>query len=137
MKLIASLLAGLGFGVGLTLSGMVNPDKVIGFLDITGHWDPTLAFVMGGALMVTAIGYRFVLKRACPMCDDKFYVSLDNKIDARLVGGAAVFGIGWGLAGFCPGPAVSAVGLHAMPALWVVGAMLVGMMAKRLIVGRH
>jgi len=98
---VSTFIAGLLFGGGLTVSQMVNPEKVISFLDITGNWDPSLAFVMGGALLVTLIGYKFVLKRSGPLFDDKFRLPTRKDIDAPLLIGAALFGIGWGLAGLC------------------------------------
>jgi uncharacterized protein len=126
MILIVNLLAGLLFGFGLLLSGMANPAKVLNFLDIAGPWDPSLAFVMGGAVIVTAIGYRLVLRRAKPILDASFHVPTSRQIDRKLVLGATIFGVGWGLVGLCPGPALVSVVLGA-PAIFVfVPAMLIG-----------
>jgi uncharacterized protein len=124
---------GLLFGLGLIISGMVNPAKVLNFLDITGTWDPSLAFVMGGAVIVTFIGYKLVLKRKQPVFDSVFHLPTKNDIDNRLVTGAAIFGIGWGLAGFCPGPAFTAFGTGQTGAVIVVLAMIVGMVAARIL----
>ncbi|WP_308909239.1 YeeE/YedE family protein [Pseudokordiimonas caeni] len=130
MRIAASFISGGLFGLGLVISGMSNPAKVIGFLDITGNWDPSLALVMAGGLIVTAIGYRLVFRRAAPVCDSQFHVPTNRVIDARLVGGAAIFGIGWGLGGFCPGPGVVATALGYSEAIAFVAAMLVGMWLK-------
>lgn len=122
---------GLIFGTGIALSGMANPAKVLNFFDIAGTWDPSLAFVMGGALLVTAIGYRLVLRRAKPVCETKFHVPTNRKLDLPLIAGSAVFGIGWGISGFCPGGAIPALGLGEASAWAFVGAMLVGIFAAR------
>jgi len=122
---------GLIFGTGIALSGMANPGKVLNFFDIAGTWDPSLAFVMGGALLVTAIGYRLVFRRAKPVCETKFHVPTNRKPDLPLIAGSAVFGIGWGISGFCPGGAIPALGLGEASAWAFVGAMLVGIFAAR------
>jgi uncharacterized membrane protein YedE/YeeE len=129
--ILAALLSGLLFGAGLVVSQMVDPAKVQGFLDFggipAGAWDPSLAFVMAGALAITAPGYWLVLRRTAPVAAPKFLVPTRKDIDARLVSGAALFGIGWGLAGYCPGPAVAALAFgRAETAVFVV-AMLLGM----------
>lgn len=124
---IAALIAGLIFGLGLTTSEMVNPAKVLAFLDLFGNWDPSLAFVMGAALIVTAMGYRLVWTRGRPVFADRFQVPGDRQIDTRLAVGAVLFGIGWGLVGLCPGPAISALTLGGAPVLLFLGAMAVGM----------
>ena len=130
MRLIASaFLCGLVFGLGLVLSAMVNPQKILNFLDFFGTWDPSLAFVMAGAIAVTLPGYRFVLRRPSPMLSPEFLVPGAKDIDPRLVGGAALFGVGWGLVGYCPGPAVAALGIGGVEVLIFVVAMLVGMAA--------
>jgi uncharacterized membrane protein YedE/YeeE len=121
-----ALLAGSLFGAGLTVSQMINPRKVLAFLDISGDWDPSLLLTMGGALVVTTVGYRFALDRPSPVFGDRFRLPAVSMIDARLVIGSALFGIGWGLAGYCPGPALSAVVLGAAEPLLFIGAMLVG-----------
>jgi uncharacterized protein len=115
------------FGLGLAISGMMNPAKVIGFLDVTGSWDPTLAFVMGGALLVAVPAYRLILGRKRPVLDGGFSRPTKTGHDAPLVLGSALFGVGWGLVGFCPGPAVAAVVTGLPAVLEFVAAMLAGM----------
>lgn len=131
MRTAAALLCGVVFGVGLAVSGMIDPAKVIGFLDFAGAWDPTLAFVMGGALAVTIPAFHLVLKRSRPVLADGFSLPAKSSLDGKLLGGAALFGVGWGLVGFCPGPAVAALApaLFAgiTPVFAFVGAMLAGM----------
>jgi len=123
---IAALISGIVFGLGLAISEMINPARVIGFLDITGDWDFTLALVMGGALVVTVIGFPLITKRSHPIFAEKFYLPTRSDIDSTLLGGAALFGIGWGIAGLCPGPAIA--GLASLnPSIFLfVGAMIVG-----------
>ncbi len=121
---LSTFTAGLLFGGGLTISQMVNPQKVISFLDVAGDWDPSLAFVMGGALIVTLIGYRLVLKRNGPLFEDKFRLPTRNDIDAPLIAGAALFGVGWGLAGLCPGPALASASFAGMNAFIFVSTMV-------------
>ncbi len=133
----SALLAGLIFGLGLVISGMSNPAKVLNFLDLAGTWDPSLAFVMGGAVVATAIGYRFILKREAPLFTARFALPTRKDIDLPLVGGAAIFGLGWGLGGFCPGPAFTALPLGATGTLAFFPAMIAGMWAARMLsVGR-
>ena len=111
MKHFLTYLSGLAFGLGISLGGMANPAKVVNFFDVAGTWDPSLAFVMGGAVVTAFIGYRFVFGRwKSPAFEPTFNVPTSRVIDAKLVGGAAVFGIGWGIAGFCPGGALPAIG---------------------------
>lgn len=128
---------GLIFGLGLIVSGMSNPAKVLNFLDVAGipagTWDASLAFVMAGAVAVTFIGFSHVLKRARPVLAERFYVPTRQDIDLRVVVGPAVFGIGWGLAGFCPGPALTALGFGSTSAFIFVAAMCAGMMLARFI----
>ncbi|MBB3809222.1 DUF6691 family protein [Pseudochelatococcus contaminans] len=131
MPVIVNLLLGLLFGVGLIVSGMANPAKVLNFLDVFGTWDPSLAFVMGGAVLVAFIGFRFVLARGRPVFDTAFHLPTKRDIDNPLVLGAALFGIGWGLGGFCPGPAFASLGVGATGTYVFVPAMLVGMWAAR------
>jgi uncharacterized protein len=126
VNILVNLLVGLLFGLGLLLSGMANPEKVLNFLDFTGHWDPSLAFVMGGAVIVATIGYRLTLRRANPLLDDSFHLPTAQRIDGKLILGAAVFGVGWGLVGFCPGPALVSLTLAAPATLAFVPAMFVG-----------
>ena len=132
MSLLFSLAAGVLFGAGLSISDMVNPSRVLNFLDVAGSWDPTLAFVMAGALAVTALGYRLVFRRNAPLLDAKFHLPTQSQIDLPLVGGAALFGVGWGLAGMCPGPALTDLMTLEPKVLVFVAAMLVGMIAARL-----
>ena len=123
---LVTLLSGLLFGLGLGYSQMIDPEKVIGFLDLFGAWDPTLAFVMGGAVAVTLITFRFILNRPHPIFGGKFYVPTRQDIDRPLVIGAALFGIGWGIGGYCPGPAITALVLGSRnPVLFIV-AMVAG-----------
>jgi uncharacterized protein len=126
-RTFAALFAGTLFGVGLAVSGMINPAKVVGFLDVAGGWDPTLAFVMGGALLVTIPAFRVILNRPRPVLADGFDLPTRSTLDARLLGGAALFGVGWGLSGFCPGPAVAAVTTGLAPVFAFVAAMMAGM----------
>ncbi|HZY33614.1 MAG TPA: DUF6691 family protein, partial [Rhodanobacter sp.] len=106
MRAWIAFAAGLLFGLGLSLGGMTQPAVVLGFLDIFGAWDPRLVFVMAGAVLTTAVGYRLVLRRPRPLLAERFQWPTSRRIDVRLVGGAALFGIGWGIAGYCPGPAL-------------------------------
>ena len=126
MHLAFALAAGVLFGVGLVLSQMVNPAKVLAFLDVAGNWDPTLAFVMGGAVLVTAIAFRLVLKRRVPALGGEFRLPQREEVDARLLSGAAIFGLGWGLAGFCPGPALVGVAAGLTDAWIFLPAMVAG-----------
>ena len=124
---ITAFAAGLIFGLGLLLAGMANPAKVLAFLDITGNWDPSLSLVMGGAIAVSAIGFYLTRQRSAPLFGDSFQVPTNRKLDKRLVLGALGFGVGWGLAGFCPGPALVALGTGSLKAVVFVAAMLSGM----------
>ena len=127
MAIFTSLLAGLVFGLGLILSGMANPAKVLGFLDISGSWDPSLGLVMAGAIAVGAVGFALARKRAVSLLGLDMELSKARLVDRRLVGGSLLFGIGWGVAGFCPGPALVALGMGESKAAVFVIAMLVGM----------
>lgn len=131
-RILAALIVGLVFGGGIVVSGMSNPAKILNFFDFAGNWDPSLALVMGAALTITAIGYRLVLRRPAPVLDSSFHLPTKREVDLPLVGGAAVFGIGWGIAGFCPGGSIPALGLGKVEALVFVGAMLVGLALARL-----
>jgi len=126
-KVLAALLAGLLFGLGLTVSQMVNPAKVLNFLDIAGHWDPSLAFVLAGAVTTAFAGFRLAGRRAKPLFDESFQPPSMTRIDGRLLLGAALFGIGWGLVGLCPGPAVAALTQDGLAVVFFVAAMLAGM----------
>ncbi len=137
MRYILTYLIGLIFGVGIILGGMANPAKVLNFFDIAGTWDPSLAFVMGGALGVTALGYRFVLKRPAPAMADVFHLPTLRSIDARLIGGSIAFGVGWGLAGFCPGGALPAVGTLHPAVLTFTVAMIAGIVVAKALQNRN
>jgi uncharacterized membrane protein YedE/YeeE len=132
-RIISSFAIGLVFGIGILVSGMANPAKVLNFFDIAGTWDPSLAFVMGGALIVTAIGFRLVLSRSHPLLAGGFSLPTKRDIDIRLLGGAAIFGVGWGIAGFCPGGVVPALGLGRSEPTIFVAALVAGMLIVRLI----
>jgi uncharacterized membrane protein YedE/YeeE len=127
VKIFMALLAGLLFGLGLILSGMTNPSKVQGFLDLTGNWDPSLAFVMGGAVLVGSLVFSFATKRPKSILGDAMRLPTATKIDRRLVLGGLTFGVGWGLAGYCPGPALASLAQGgSKPVLFFI-AMLAGM----------
>ena len=127
MLAFTSLLAGLVFGIGLILSGMANPAKVLGFLDLSGRWDPSLAFVMGGAVAVAAVAFFFARRRSVSLLGAAMKLPTARQIDRRLVMGSVLFGIGWGIAGFCPGPALVGLGMGEVKAVVFVAAMLAGM----------
>lgn len=132
-RTIIAGLIGLVFGLGMAISGMANPAKVLNFFDFAGSWDPSLALVMASALLVTAIGYRFALRRERPILEDRFHLPTGRKLDLPLVAGSAIFGVGWGISGFCPGGAVPALGLGELSAWIFVGTMLAGIAAARTI----
>jgi uncharacterized protein len=134
MPYIVVYLIGLLFGLGIMISGMANPAKVINFFDVFGTWDPSLIFVMGGALVTTFIGYRLVLAHRRPWLAEQFHLPSSTRIDARLLAGAAIFGIGWGLAGFCPGGALPALGTGRADVAIFVVAMLAGILVTRFII---
>ena len=138
-KFIVSALVGAIFGLGIAISGMANPAKVLNFFDVAGSWDPSLIFVMGGALITTAIGYLLVFgARRKPVFDDDFHLPVNRTIDMRLIAGSATFGIGWGIAGFCPGGAIPALGFGGIDVIAFVGAMIVGIALARALDGlRH
>lgn len=133
MKWIATYLIGLLFGVGISISGMANPAKVTNFFDIAGAWDPSLIFVMGGALVTTFIGYKLVFGRGAPLFEGGFSLPSSTVIDAKLIGGSAVFGIGWGIAGFCPGGALPALGTGRWEVFAFCAALVVGILAAKFI----
>ena len=136
-KFIASALIGAIFGLGIAISGMANPAKVLNFFDVAGSWDPSLIFVMGGALIPTAIGYRILFgAMAKPVYAPKFFVPTSRTIDAKLIGGSAAFGIGWGIAGFCPGGAIPALGIGFGPTAVFLLAMMAGIVAARMALHR-
>jgi uncharacterized membrane protein YedE/YeeE len=127
MATLFALLAGVVFGIGLIVSGMANPQKVLGFLDLAGNWDPSLAFVMAGAIAVGAVAFTFARKRTVSLLGLEMKMPTAVQLDRRLVGGSLLFGVGWGIAGFCPGPALVALGAGEAKAAVFVVAMLVGM----------
>ncbi len=127
MTLISSFIAGLLFGLGLILSGMTDPAKVIGFLDITGAWNPSLAFVMAGAVLVSYFAFRVAGKRSKTVLSQQILLPTKKEIDARLILGSIIFGVGWGLAGYCPGPALASIATGHKEPLLFVAAMLIGM----------
>lgn len=131
MRLISTYLIGLIFGVGISISGMANPAKVLNFFDVVGTWDPSLIFVMGGAVVVTFFGYRIVLRRSAPILDGKFHLPDNPRIDARLLGGSALFGVGWGIAGFCPGGALPALGTGQADVFLFVASLIAGIFAAK------
>ncbi|SLN57728.1 hypothetical protein AQS8620_02571 [Aquimixticola soesokkakensis] len=137
MKLIMTYFAGLLFGLGISMSGMANPAKVVNFFDVAGTWDPSLAFVMGGAVLVSFLGYRQVFRRAAPLFDTRFHLPANRKIDARLVGGAAVFGIGWGIAGFCPGGALPVLLTGNSDVVIFVLALSAGILMTKAVLNRR
>lgn len=128
--------SGILFGAGLTLSGMVDPVRVRGFLDLFGNWDPTLVFVMGGALAVMAVAWALQRRMTHPLFAEKFSLPDRTDLDPRLIGGAALFGIGWGIAGICPGPAIASLALVPGKVLPFVAAMIAGMAVHHVMTGR-
>lgn len=137
MRPLFGFAAGLVFGLGLILAGMSNPAKVLNFLDLFGSFDPSLAFVMGGAMLTTFVGYRFVWRRKTPLLLSEFQIPTRKDVDAELLTGAALFGVGWGIGGFCPGPAWTALPLLTPGILAFLPAMLVGMGLATLIRARR
>ena len=127
MNIFIALASGLLFGVGLIAGGMTDPSKVQGFLDLFGRWDPSLAFVMGGAILVGSVGFALARRRQAAWSGDAMELPKSRIVDTRLLAGGALFGIGWGLGGLCPGPALTALGAGFAPAAWFVAAMLAGM----------
>ena len=131
MRLFTTYIIGLIFGLGILIGGMASPAKVLNFFDFAGTWDPSLAFVMGGAVIVTFIGYRMVLGRPAPVMAQKFHLPSNPTIDAKLVGGSLLFGIGWGIAGFCPGGALPALGTGQIEVFIFIGALIAGIFAAK------
>jgi uncharacterized membrane protein YedE/YeeE len=127
----AALGSGVVFGLGLSLAQMTNPDKVLNFLDVTGTWDPSLLLVLGGAVALSTAAFRFVLKRRAPLWDNQFHMPLSTAKDKPLLIGSALFGVGWGLSGYCPGPAIASIGLGNPEALWVVPSIVAGAALQR------
>ncbi|WFU41994.1 YeeE/YedE thiosulfate transporter family protein [Bradyrhizobium sp. CB82] len=141
MSVLIQFAVGLIFGAGLLISGMSNPAKVLNFLDLAairaGSWDPSLMFVMLGAVATAFIGFRLVLKRQRPLLGDTFHLPATNDLDPRVIVGPAIFGVGWGLAGFCPGPAFVALGYGTLASVLFVFAMMIGMAAARALAERQ
>jgi uncharacterized membrane protein YedE/YeeE len=136
-KLISAFVIGAIFGLGITISGMINPSKVLNFFDIAGTWDPSLIFVMGGGLVTAFIGYRLIFRRrAMPVFEPGFALPDKRHIDRDLLSGAAIFGIGWGIAGFCPGGAVPALGLLQPQTPIFLAALVAGIIIARTIKAR-
>ena len=131
MQVIATFVSGLLFGLGLVVSGLINPAKVLNFLDITGTWDASLALTMAAAVVTTGLGYRLALAKPAPLFGGSFHVPTATAIDARLITGAALFGIGWGTVGYCPGPAIAALSGGSVSTFVFVAAMLAGMATAR------
>ena len=131
--LVSALGAGFVFGIGLWISGMANPKKVLGFLDLTGDWDASLMLVMGGAVAITVIAFHFALKREKPFIEEKFDLPTRKDFDLPLVAGAAIFGIGWGIGGYCPGPALTALSTVSAESTVFVVSMIAGGLLHRII----
>jgi len=123
---LSALVAGVLFGAGLVISGLSNPEKVLAFLDVTGNWDPSLLVLMGTGVVVTAIGYRLTTRREKPLFESRFYLPTATALTPQLVLGAVLFGTGWGIAGYCPGPALTGLVFATPEPWWFVGAMLIG-----------
>ncbi|MFO8047166.1 MAG: DUF6691 family protein [Halomonas sp.] len=136
MKTLMGYIAGLLFGLGLGISGMTDPARVLGFLDLFGAWDPTLMFVLGGAVVTNFIGYRLVFKRPNPIYGEVFQLPTRQDLDVRLIGGSALFGIGWGLSGYCPGPAFASIAGLTLPLAAMLLAMVVGWFLAKAIPSR-
>ncbi len=134
MRLVSAYIIGVVFGLGIAISGMANPAKVLNFFDLAGTWDPSLILVMGGALITTFIGYRLVLPRPGPVFGERFQLPTSTVLDAPLIGGAALFGVGWGISGFCPGGAIPALGTGSTPVFLFVAALIAGMLATRFVI---
>ena len=135
-RLLLAVVSGIVFGFGLALSGMMDPLRVRSFLDLFGEWDPTLAFVMGGAVLVMALAWAVQRRMASPLLDIEFRLPATRDLDARLIGGSLMFGVGWALAGLCPGPAIASFGTALVPAGIFVGAMAAGVLLHKATFGR-
>jgi uncharacterized membrane protein YedE/YeeE len=133
LNILTSLVVGLLFGVGLTLSDMIDPARVLGFLDLAGNWDPTLAVVMAGALVAAAPGFLVTRKWSSPILTGRFFLPTRTDVDFSLVAGAVLFGVGWGVAGFCPGPAIAVLGFGRLDVAVFVAAMIWGMLFHRIV----
>ena len=133
MKLFFVLFTGLVFGTGIAISGMMDPAKVLNFFDVAGTWDPSLAFVMGGAVIVAFVGYRLAWRRNAPLFGDRFQLPTSTMLDGKLIGGSALFGIGWGIAGFCPGAAIPALGTGRWEVALFLVAVIAGFFLRRIL----
>ncbi len=136
MRIVLTYLTGMVFGLGITVSGMINPAKVVNFFDVLGTWDPSLAFVMAGAVAVTFLGYRLAMRRPAPLLADSFHLPANQRVDRRLLGGAAIFGVGWGIAGCCPGAALPALGTGRIEVFIFVAALIAGIIIARWLLSR-
>jgi uncharacterized membrane protein YedE/YeeE len=132
-----ALLSGVVFGLGLSLSQMINPDKVLGFLDISGSWDPSLALVMAGALTIAMPGFQWIRRQPKPLLDNEFHITAKTQLDKPLLIGAALFGIGWGMTGYCPGPAFASLALGNQEALYMVLSIYAGFSAAGFFSRKH
>ncbi|HZY60513.1 MAG TPA: DUF6691 family protein [Candidatus Binataceae bacterium] len=135
MKVLCAFIFGVIFALGLGIGSMTQPTRIIGFLDVAGHWDPTLAFVMGSAVTVSLVLFALILKRPRPVLAERFVLPAKRRVNVPLIGGAALFGIGWGLSGFCPGPALVSLVTASRPVLVFVGFMAAGLYLGRRLVG--
>jgi uncharacterized protein len=135
LRYLVSLICGLLFGAGLALSGMTRPLKVLGFLDVAGKWDPSLIFVLGGAVIVATVAFRFILQRKAPLLAPSFDLPTTKKVDRKLIVGALIFGVGWGIAGYCPGPAIALLAAPDTEALYFLPAIVAGWGLYRLTAG--
>jgi len=135
-RVLAALASGALFGLGLAMSGMTDPRRVLGFLDVLGDFDPSLLFVLGGAVATTLVLFRYVLRRPNPVLGGEFQLPTTKPVDRQLLAGATVFGVGWGIAGYCPGPVLVGLGALSAEALWFVPAMIAGAVVHRLTNGR-
>lgn len=135
-NLISASLSGLLFGFGLSMSAMLDRHRILDFLDITGNWDPTLLFVMSGAVLVTLISFRIIFKNKKPVLGDKFYLPLKKNVDVRLTAGAVLFGAGWGLTGYCPGPGFTAITLGSVNAVIFCAGYIVGSLLSKYYLSR-
>ena len=136
-RLMLALLSGVVFGLGLSLSQMINPDKVLGFLDISGSWDPSLALVIVGALTIAMPGFQWIRRQPKPLLDNEFHITAKTQLDKPLLIGAALFGIGWGMTGYCPGPAFASLALGNQEALYMVLSIYAGFSAASFFSRKH
>jgi len=133
MALITALISGIIFGVGLALGGMLDPSKVVGFLDLFGVWDPSLAFVMGGGVIINVIGHQIIARRSRPICDNQFHLPMTKTITLPLIIGSVLFGIGWGVTGLCPGPAVASTFVNIYTGISFIVAVIAGLVIGKIV----